>query len=227
MSDQELLDRAVDFAEFVSQCFSDSVEVVVHDVRGDLEHSAIAVFNNTVSGRQVGAPMTQLGAQFLTEQKYQNMKSVCNYQGVTANGKLVRASTFFVRNRQGKTIGCICANVDLTHYLDAAQVLDKLIRFSERDPSEFPEKGDGAQPRIQEDFSRSVTDSIGYIISEYTKQTDKKLVHFETDDKIAVVALMEKQGLFSFKGSIGEVAGILGISEPTLYRYLKKIKKMG
>jgi predicted transcriptional regulator YheO len=223
MSDQELLDRAVDFAEFVSQCFSDDVEVVVHDVRGDLEHSAIAIFNNTVSGRQVGAPMTQLGVQFLNEQKYQDMKYVCNYQGVTANGKLVRASTFFIRNRQGKTIGYICANVDLTHYLDAAQVLDKLVRFSARDPAESSEESGGT--RIQEDFSHSVTDSIGYIISEYTKQTDKKLNHFEADDKIAVVALMEKKGLFSFKGSIGEVSGILGISEPTLYRYLKKIKK--
>jgi predicted transcriptional regulator YheO len=223
VDDQELLDQAVNFAEFMSSCFSDNVEVVVHDMRGDLDHSAIAFFNNHVSGRQVGAPLTKTVVQFLTEEQYENVKSVCNYQGVTSNGKSLRSSTYFVKNQQGRTIGCVCVNVDLSKYLDAAQMLDKLISFDAHDaPPELAGSGENDEGLIREYFSHSIADDIGHAIAEYTKQTETKLSQFSTEDKIAVVTVMKKKGLFSYKGSIREVSNALGISEPTLYRYLKK-----
>ena len=43
-------------------------------------------------------------------------------------------------------------------------------------------------------------------------------------DKLEIVRILESQGVFATKGSVGQVARELHISEPTVYRYLQKIR---
>lgn len=217
MTDEEILERAVEMGKFIANCFSETVEVSVHDVRHDLDHSAIAIFNNHVSGRKVGAPTTAVARRFLTEKQYENEKAVMNYDGITFQGKPVRASTYFVRNAENKIIGFICTNVDVSCYEDAAKVLEDIIHFGKQKPTEIP--------ILREDYPVSLEDSIGYIINHYASQADKRLVEFDTDDNIAIVTKMEEKGLFSLKGAISHLAEALNISEPTVYRYLKAVRK--
>ena len=43
-------------------------------------------------------------------------------------------------------------------------------------------------------------------------------------DKLDIIRSLEGQGVFSTKGSVGQVARELHISEPTVYRYLQRIR---
>lgn len=45
-----------------------------------------------------------------------------------------------------------------------------------------------------------------------------------SEEKIEVISALEKQGVFSTKGAVSQVSNALNISEPTVYRYLKKIR---
>lgn len=45
-----------------------------------------------------------------------------------------------------------------------------------------------------------------------------------TADKLEILRSLEAQGVFQTKGSVGQVAGELHISEPTVYRYLRRIR---
>jgi predicted transcriptional regulator YheO len=81
MTDREVLERYIPLAEFISKLFYDDAEVVVHDITGDLQHSVVAIFNNHVSGRQIGAPMTELGMRFIKEEQYANQNFISNYEG--------------------------------------------------------------------------------------------------------------------------------------------------
>ena len=45
-----------------------------------------------------------------------------------------------------------------------------------------------------------------------------------TADKLEILRSLEAQGVFHTKGSIGQVARELHISEPTVYRYLRRIR---
>ena len=45
-----------------------------------------------------------------------------------------------------------------------------------------------------------------------------------TADKLEILRSLEAQGVFQTKGSIGQVARELHISEPTVYRYLRRIR---
>ncbi|WRK53430.1 helix-turn-helix domain-containing protein [Coprobacillaceae bacterium CR2/5/TPMF4] len=45
------------------------------------------------------------------------------------------------------------------------------------------------------------------------------------DEKIKVVKYLQEKGTFKVKGAIVLVAEKLAVSEPTVYRYLKKMEK--
>ncbi len=45
-----------------------------------------------------------------------------------------------------------------------------------------------------------------------------------TADKLEILRSLEAQGVFHTKGSIGQVARELHISDPTVYRYLRRIR---
>ena len=45
-----------------------------------------------------------------------------------------------------------------------------------------------------------------------------------TADKLEILRSLEAQGVLQTKGSVGQVAGELHISEPTVYRYLRRIR---
>lgn len=220
MTDDELLERYKAVAEFLSLCFSRNIEVVLHDVRGDLQHSAVAIYNNHISGRTPGAPMTKLGTQFIREEVYRKKDFICNYEGVTLNGVSVRASTLFIKNKAGDVIGFLCVNVDVSEYALAEKVLNDLIRFG-LDQNSLPTE----TQQYLEDFPHKVTDITGQIITEYCLQNHKRNDGLNSDDKYEIICRLEKAGLFSIKGSIGDVAASLKVSEPTIYRYLKKMRK--
>lgn len=220
MTDDELLERYKSIAEFMSLCFSRDVEVVVHDVRKSLKHTLVGIYNGHVSGRSPGAPLTKLATRFLKEKVYSEKEHICNYEGVTINGVAVRASTFFIRNEADEVIGCLCVNVDVSGYRNAAAVLNELVRFG-LDQNSLPER----TQRYLEDFPHKVTDTMAQIITQYCAQKHKRSDSLTPEDKYEIIGRLEKAGLFGFKGSIGDVAAHLKLSEPTIYRYLKKIRK--
>ena len=45
-----------------------------------------------------------------------------------------------------------------------------------------------------------------------------------SNEKIEIVKELNEQGVFLLKGGVSKVAAALSISEPTVYRYLQKLK---
>ncbi|WZU03057.1 helix-turn-helix domain-containing protein [Erysipelothrix sp. D19-032] len=47
---------------------------------------------------------------------------------------------------------------------------------------------------------------------------------FKQDDKFETIEVLYDSGFFLLKGAVPEIARILKISEPTVYRYLQNVK---
>ena len=45
-----------------------------------------------------------------------------------------------------------------------------------------------------------------------------------TDEKTQIMKALDECGIFNIRGSVQEVAKKLQMSEPSIYRYIKKIK---
>ena len=165
--------------------------------------------------------MTPTGLAFLRDEKVTKQDYIANYYGSTVEGRPVRSSTFFIRNRRNKIIGTLCVNVDISQYMTVNRILDKLI-YAEQPGgninTDYPSY-------LNESFPRTLDEHIDQTIADYEIQSGHSLSEFSVNDNIAVIEELQKQGLFSIKGSVKVVASVLKISQPSVYRYLEKINQ--
>ncbi len=63
------------------------------------------------------------------------------------------------------------------------------------------------------------------IIDTVILESGRKLVDSTTSEKQALIGRMEAKGVFKFKGAVGRVADVLGVSSQTIYRYLQNMNK--
>lgn len=218
MTDKEALQQYVAVAEFFSKVFADNVEIAIHSLE-DLASSTVAIFNNHVSGRDIGAPMTNFGLELLESRQHEHCDFIVNYKGVAKGGTPLRSSTFFIRN-EGRLIGFLCVNTDISAYLGMFGELKKLIHVDNGD-ADAP----APQKQLTETFPKTLQEIVSDTIAGHISATHTQPDAFSVKDKTEITRRLAEQGLFRFKGGIGVAAEALGISEPSIYRYLAKIPK--
>ena len=91
----QLLQHYIKLTEFLGQALGPDYEVALHDLT-DKNRSIIAIANNHVSGREVGAPLTNVALQILMDKSYEKQDYRLHYRGVSVGGKKLRSSTLFI-----------------------------------------------------------------------------------------------------------------------------------
>lgn len=212
---KEQLKKYIPLAEFLSRCYGDNVEVVLHDI-SDLDHSAIAIYNNHVSGRKLGAPMTYYGLQIIREKLYQDKDYSVNTKNVLSNGKILRSSTYFLKDDDGELIGTLCINVDVSQFVELGKLFENMT-FGGREDMQEPAVTDTADPK--EAFPATIDDLIDGTVLEFVGERGS-ISDLTPERKIELVSKLNEKGIFMFKGTVKKVSVALGVSEPTVYRYL-------
>ena len=211
------LEKYIPLAEFLSKCYGDNVEVVLHDI-ADLDHSAIAIFNNHVSGRKCGAPMTYYGLKIIRDKLYVKQNYSVNTRNVLSNGKVLRSSTYFIKDDNGELLGTLCINVDVSHYIELGNLFERLS-FGNTNGNDK----DDQNVNVKETFPTTVDDLIDGTIIDFIGENGS-ISDLTPERKIELVAQLNEKGIFMFKGTVKKVSVALGVSEPTVYRYLSNAK---
>jgi len=211
------LEKYIPLAEFLSKCYGDNVEVVLHDI-ADLDHSAIAIFNNHVSGRKCGAPMTYYGLKIIRDKLYVEQNYSVNTRNVLSNGKVLRSSTYFIKDDNGELLGTLCINVDVSHYIELGNLFERLS-FGNTNGNDK----DDQNVNVKETFPTTVDDLIDGTIIDFIGENGS-ISDLTPERKIELVAQLNEKGIFMFKGTVKKVSVALGVSEPTVYRYLSNAK---
>ncbi|MEG0321300.1 MAG: PAS domain-containing protein, partial [Oscillospiraceae bacterium] len=92
-----LLRQYMKLTEFLGYALGPDYEVALHDLT-DQNKSIIAIANNHISGRQVGAPMTNVGLKTLRDKSYERENYLLHYRGLSVRGKMLRSSTMFIKD---------------------------------------------------------------------------------------------------------------------------------
>lgn len=218
MSERGRLDRYVPVVAFLSEVCGQNYEVILHDV-ADPEHSVVAIFNGHLSGRKLGDPMTSLALGLLEDKVYEGRDFIANYEGRTRDGKRFVSSTYFIKEN-GEVVGLICVNHDVSDLCAIQHHMGRLLQaFSMLDVTE--ERGEG--------FTEELDGSINQLSSSLIHNTmaGQRIppARMTAEERLEVIRSLEHQGVFATKGSVGEVAAQMGISEPTVYRYLRQVRK--
>ena len=216
MSNYAFLEKYIPLVEFMAEICGKHYEIILHDTSTP-ERSVIAARNAHLSGRRVGDPMTELAKELIREGSYLSQDFVANYEGRTRGGKRFVSSTYFIK--EGAELrGLICVNHDVEDFFSLSEHLTSLMRaFS------LPVDSQPAS------YTENLDDSISSLSSNLIHTTVLNYItvrpHIGTADKLEVIRSLDSQGVFSTKGCVGQAARELGISEPTVYRYLKRVRE--
>ena len=121
----DILDYYKKLVDFLGEVLGKNAEVVLRDCRKP-DHDIIAIANGHVSGRTIGAPITDFTLSILANEEWKERDYVVNYEGKAAPDKRLRSSTYFIRE-EGKLVGQLCVNIDMTPY---EQVMDSIRQLS-------------------------------------------------------------------------------------------------
>ena len=205
---------------FLSAALGDNCEIALHDLTSK-DQEIVAISNNPISGREVGAKLSNLSLHYLEEKQYLNHDYVMNYKTVGNDGKLMRAATYFIKEEGREMPVCmLCINVNISDLEYLTSTIKKILGIKEEKDIEFK----------MDNPVEILSSPLDEMIDMYIKECLEKMgfpsyflaERLNVDEKIKVVKYLQEKGTFKVKGAIVLVAEKLAVSEPTAYRYLKK-----
>jgi len=208
---QQIFETLKQMADGITNTFGDNCEVAIHDL-SNVTHSLIYITGN-VTNRQLGSPVTDAVIKELVKHG-SAVKDKYAFKTITDDGREIKSTTLFIRDSKSEVIAAFCINFDVTDYLNALQALELFAGI----------KKDKKTKRISEKIAFSIDHTIETLFEEAVVEIGKRPATMSTDEKVNLVRILERKGVFQIKGVINQVALQLGVTNFTVYNYLKKIR---
>lgn len=229
-----ILEPYLPFIGGLANILGKNCEVLLHDTSIP-EASVVACANTHVTGREIGAPMTAFGRRLMQSEELSGSEGVYNYHAMTEDGRRLRCSVIYLRDKKKKLIGLICINIDLSKAEQARTLLDEFLDPSDEFPcrnsnagTDFPDGITITSPQISsiqpEKFYRELDDVWAHLLQELKGFIDVPLERLSYSERLNLIAKLDKEGFFLIKGSINFLAKELGKSRYTIYGYLRKLR---
>ena len=221
-----LLQQYMKLTEFLGHALGPDYEVALHDLTNK-DRSIIAIANNHISGREIGAPLTNVALSILRDRSYETSDYCLQYHGISANGKNLRSNTMFIK-QDGRLIGMLCINFDDSRYRD---ISDRILGLCHPDlfvtdvlAQPLSESEDDISARSSPEKFRNSADAVA--LDAINRELERMGVtpgHLTHSERLQVITSLESAGIFLLKGAIKSAAAALGCSTASIYRYLSQI----
>ena len=208
--------RFISIADFLGDVLGNNTEIILHDLT-NYEESIVHIINGHISGRKIGDPVTDLVLEFIATESKGNKQFISNYNSKTIQERLLYSSTYFIRDNNNEIVGALCLNSDYHEVKKSLSFLTSLL------PNYVDDKIlsiNNIKENLNTDPQELTLNKIDAIINEFDVVPNR----MTTEEKTNVIAALNDCGVFNIRGSVQEVATKLQMSEPSIYRYIKKIK---
>ncbi len=207
-SDFEILKSMENVVEGIAAMYGEHTEVVLHSL-DSRDPSVIKIANGHVTGRKLGAPVTNLALLKLkTGQDISN-----SYLTKCATGKTLRSITTIIRNGQNRAIGLLCINTDMDAPLQS--VLRTMM------PDSMVNTEMTSTPEV---FARNIDEALHSTIDSVNNDVRGNVDIAPSKKSREIVTQLYDLGVFELKDSAQVAATRLDISVHSIYRYLREIK---
>lgn len=196
-------------AKFIAGVIGPDCEIVIHDLT-DVSKSVVAIENGHITGREIGSPATDLALKKIKSiQEGDDEPFALNYRGRANNGVELRSSTF-IFSHQNIAKYMLCLNIDDSKIKNALGAIKSIVPNYQ------------IEDERDESFHNSIEDVSNSIVEKtMTSLGMTDLSRLTLDEKNLFVKTIDQSGIFTIKGNVQKIARMIGISEQTLYRYLK------
>ncbi len=203
-------------ADMMTQMFGDNCEIAIHDLT--TQHMQLIHITGNVTRRKPGAPVTDVVAKYLIQDGNAVKDRHC-FMTLTDDGRELKSSTSYIRDSKGEIIAAFCINFNTTDHHNAIQFLESFVNRGGATQTAAGE-ADGTPEKM----SFSIDNTVDSLFEQAVAEIGKRPASMITDEKIRLVKLLEKKGAFQIRGVVSQVALRLGVSNFTIYNYLKKIR---
>lgn len=207
MLNEQLKNTLFSLAHTIAAHYGKSCEVAVHDLTDDnaAEHSIIYIENGEVTGRSVGDGASGVVLEQLSRE--QEAEDRIGYFTKTSDGKILKSSTAYIRDEDGRVIAIFSVNHDITALSVASSALSELVN---------PYESGGEVERI--------TPNVGELLDELlwksTELIGKPVSLMNKDDKMRAIRYLNSKGALLITKSGDKIAKYFGVSKFTLYSYI-------
>ena len=139
--------------------------------------------------------------------KEEELKDHSGYLMKTADGKILKCSTSYIRDDDGSLHYVFGINYDITKLTMIESALHSLIT-----PVNKEEK--------PKEITHSVNDLLDHLIEESVALVGKPVALMNKEDKVTAIQFLNDSGAFLITKSGDKVANYFGISKYTLYSYI-------
>lgn len=194
--------------------FGSSCEIAIHDLKTkDLEKSIVYIENGHISNRQTGDGPSGIVLETLQSDP-STIHDKLSYLTKTEDGRILKSSTFYIRDDNGSVSYIFSLNYDITAFTAASTAIQSLIATKDNLPDLT-----GDSPR---QITHNVNELLDLLIEQAVAKVGKPVAMMNKDDKVAVVQYLDHAGAFLITKSGDKVSSYLGISKFTLYSYMGK-----
>lgn len=191
-------------AQFGSNC-----EVVLHRVSEEsTDHSIVAIENGHVTGRKVGDGPSHVVLEQLKKGSLGQENHLC-YLTKTKDGRILKSSTMYIRDSEGKVSAIMGINYDISAFAMAEAALRDLIASGSGDSQSEPER-----------IAINVSELLDDLIDQSVKLIGKPAVMMSKEEKMKAIQFLNQRGAMLITKSGDKIAKHFGISKYTLYSYL-------
>lgn len=197
------LDPHISICEALARLLAPHAEVVMHDLASDKIH----YIANCFSKRRVG----QSSLTDITDVDF-DKNVIGPYAKTNWDGRRLKSVSAVIRDDNGKPIGLMCINHDVEAF---AGMLEQLIALVGTPVSMAP-----ATAVFSSDWRERINEHVGSFLVEH----NATLAGLDTGAVNALIARLDKVGIFEIRHAINYVADVLSVSRATLYNRLKLIR---
>ena len=205
----EQFNLLIQVAKALSVQFGNNCEVLIHKISEEsIENTIVYIENGHVSSRGIGDGPSQVVLEALKKDP-STLKDEVNYLSRTHDGRILKSSTIYLKDSQGKLNGIFAINYDITNLILAENVIKDLVAVDE-----------GDKTKEATTIPKDVNQLLEELINESVKLVGKPVALMNKEDKIKCIQFLNNKGVFLITKSGDKVSEYFNISKYTLYSYL-------
>ncbi len=209
--DKAVLESYRNVADGLADFWGGNCEIVIHDL-SHLDASVIKIINGHLSGRQVGAPISEVTLSFLNKMLATPTLRHVTYFAKNKRGEAFKSSISAIEGKDHTIIGLFCINFYLNaSLLSLIQTFTPIAKTETENISEtFVDNAEELMLNALEDAKKEVYSNLSISSSNKNKE---------------IISLLYQKGIFNLKDSVITIANHLGISKNTVYMHIRNMNK--
>lgn len=184
--------------------FGSNCEVALHDLTGNYESTIVMIENGHVTGRRLSDCGSNLGLEVLRGTTEGGDKH--GYLSNSRDGNILRSSSIYIRDENGKVVGCLCVNMDISNLRLAERTLNELTCSNTPHEDEF--------------FVNDVNELLDHFLQKAQDEIGKPVAYMTREEKIRAVKYLDSKGALLISKAGNRICSFFNISKFTLYSYL-------